>query len=400
MQHIDTLIRARWIIPIEPAELVLERHAIAIHQGRILAIGPCAQLEERFSPTERFDRPHHVVLPGFVNADADTSRALLPATNVQTLENRWVDAEFIRDSVELSITRMLLAGVTCFADAPLFPEIAAEAVSLSAIRACIGLPVRAPANAWAETANDAIAKGLEIHDDYRSDPLVTTHFAPSADLADETLSRVRRAADELEMPVTYRFSGSSESNVERLDRVGLLSALLIAVNPQDLTRAELERLAHVGANVVCCSGLEKSIHDFRSHGLNVGAGAGSRFKQDVLEMTRGPRCSAQLPAVSPSEWLRILTLNGAHALGLDEQVGSLVSGKWADIACIDVNDVYAQPVFDIASHVTDHANRNQVSDVWIAGRHLVRDRQPVRLDLNELLHRVGRWRDRISGISQ
>jgi 5-methylthioadenosine/S-adenosylhomocysteine deaminase len=401
MQHIDTLIRARWIIPIEPAELILERHAIAVHQGRIIAIGPASELEERFSPTEQLDRPHHVLLPGFVNADAEVSRALLPASNAQALENQWADAEFIRDSVELSITRMLLAGVTCFADATLFPEIAAEAASLSAIRACVGLPVRGKANAWAESADEAISKGLRLHDEYRSDPLITTHFAPSTDLTDETLLRVRRAVDELELPVTFRCSetGSGETCVSRLDRVGLLSALLIAVNPQELTRADLERLAQVGANVVCCSGLERSIHDFRTHGLNVGAGAGTRFKQDVLEMTRGPRCSIQSSAVSPSEWLRILTLHGAHALGLDEQIGSLVADKWADIVCIDVSDVYAQPLFDIAAHVTDYANRDQVTDVWVAGRHLVRERQPVRVDVSDLLARVERWRTRISGNS-
>jgi 5-methylthioadenosine/S-adenosylhomocysteine deaminase len=340
-----------------------------------------------------------VLLPGFINADAEASRALLPASNAPALENQWVDAEFIRDSVELSITRMLLAGITCFADATLFPQVAAEAASSAAIRACIGLPIGSRANAWAESAGEALVKGLQLHDEYRSDPLITTHFAPSGDLSDETLIRVRRAADELELPVTFRFatSRSEDGTVDRLDRVGLLSALLIAVNPQDLKRSELERLAHVGANVVCCSGLEKSIHDFRTHGLNVGAGAGARFKQDVLEMSRGPRCSSSVSAVSPTDWLRITTLNGAHALGLDEEIGSLVSGKWADISCIDVSDVYAQPIFDIASHVTDYANRNQVTDVWVAGRHLVRDRQPVRLDLSDLLNRVERWRTRISG---
>src|SRR4051794_30908621 len=103
MQHIDTLIRARWIIPIEPAELILERHAIAIHHGRILAIGAAAELEERFSPTELIDRPNHVLLPGFVNADADASHALLPAMTVPAGEDQWVDADFIRDSIELSI---------------------------------------------------------------------------------------------------------------------------------------------------------------------------------------------------------------------------------------------------------------------------------------------------------
>jgi 5-methylthioadenosine/S-adenosylhomocysteine deaminase len=398
MQHIDTLIRARWIIPIEPAELILERHAIAIHHGRILAIGAAAELEERFSPTELIDRPNHVLLPGFVNADADASHALLPAMTVPAGEDQWVDADFIRDSIELSITRMLLGGVTCFADATLFPEIAAEVAASAAIRACIGLPVCGRANTWAESPDASLSKGLQLHDEYRSDPLITTHFAPSSDLSDETLVRVRRAADELELPITFRFAANStEPEVTRLERLGLLSALLIAVNPQDLDSGALGRLAHVGANIVCCSGLDRFIHDFRSYGLNVGAGAGTRFRQDMLEMARGPRCSAQSPAVSPDEWLRIITLNGAHALGLDEEIGSLVPGKWADIACIDLNDVYAQPVYDIASHVTDYAHRDQVSDVWVAGRHLVRDRQLVRIDVADLAFRVERWRSRISG---
>jgi 5-methylthioadenosine/S-adenosylhomocysteine deaminase len=339
------------------------------------------------------------VLPGFVNADAEISRVLLPPTSTSTLENRWIDAEFIRDSVELSIARMLLAGVTCFADSPLFPEIAAEAASSAAIRACIGLPVHDRANAWAESANVSLTKGLQLHDDYRSDPLITTHFAPSSDLSDETVIRVRRAADELELPVTFRFSAAKfdEPTGARLERLGLLSALLIAVNPQDLSRGELERLAGVGANVVCCSGLERFIQDFRAHGLNVAAGAGNRFRQDVLEMSRGPRCSMQSPGVPPLEWLRIITLNGAHALGLDEEIGSLLPGKWADLCCIDVNDVYAQPLYELAAHVTDYAHRDQVSDVWIAGRRLLRDRQLARLDLVDLLARVERWNRRISG---
>jgi 5-methylthioadenosine/S-adenosylhomocysteine deaminase len=212
--------------------------------------------------------------------------------------------------------------------------------------------------------------------------------------------RVRRAADELELPVAFRFAvgSAAESAGARLDRLGLLSALLIAVNPQDLSRTELARLATVGANVVCCSGWEKSIHDLRAHGLNVAAGAGNAFRQDVLEMARAPRCSMPAPAVPALEWLRILTLNGAHALGLDEQTGSLVPNKWADICCIDLNDVYAQPMYDVAAYVTDQAHRERVSDVWVAGRRLVRDGELTRIDLSDLLARAERWRSRISGM--
>src|SRR5687767_11227631 len=132
MEPIDTLLSARWIIPIEPAGVVLEAHSLAIHQGRILAVLPTAEAKQRFSAQEELERASHVLLPGFVNAHTHAASSLLHgavasssfehwAHSVRLLQQRWVDAEYVRDGTELAIAAALSSGTTCFADQHLFP---------------------------------------------------------------------------------------------------------------------------------------------------------------------------------------------------------------------------------------------------------------------------------------
>ena len=138
MDHVDTLIAARWIVPIEPAGVVLEHHAIAIRDGRIVAIEPEVRARERFTASRFIPRPTHVVLPGFVNAHTHGAMTLLRGAaessrfdhwlkqQVWPLEQRWLDAEYVRDGTELAIADMITSGTTCFADMHLYPEVVAQ----------------------------------------------------------------------------------------------------------------------------------------------------------------------------------------------------------------------------------------------------------------------------------
>jgi len=100
--------------------------------------------------------------------------------------------------------------------------------------------------------------------------------------------------------------------------------------------------------------------------------------------------------IEAHEWLRFATLNGARALGLGELVGSITPGKWADLCCIDLARPQTQPVHDVAAQIVFAASRDQVSDVWVAGRALVSEGRLLRLDLDELMERTERWRLRIA----
>ncbi len=423
MEHIDTLLTARWIVPIEPAGVVLEQHAAAIHQGRIVAILPEARAKQRFSAKETIERPSHVLLPGFVNAHTHAASTLLQgalvsssfeawAHGIRLLQQRWIDAEYVRDGTDLAIAALLTSGTTCFADQHLFPEVVAQTVAAARMRACIGLPVQDAPTVWAGSAGEYLVKGLQLHDEYRDDPLITTALAPvePAAISDETLIRVRRAADELELPMTMHVNESrgSPPAIERLERLGLLSPLLTAIHMVKVNTSDIDRLSAAGASVVHCpqsnlrlgSGL-CPVPLFKEHGVNVALGSGGVSNNDLLAELRSASllASSMFPKATPvdaHEWLRTATLNGARALGLGECIGSLLPGKWADLCCIDLARPHTQPVYDSASQIVFAASRDQVSDVWVAGRMLVRGGQLTHMDVDSVLSRAGQWQQRIS----
>ncbi|HKU14139.1 MAG TPA: amidohydrolase family protein [Steroidobacteraceae bacterium] len=430
MEQIDTLITARWIVPIEPAGRVLEEHALAVRRGLIVAVAPVHEARARFAAAETIERPAHVLLPGFVNTHTRAAMALLRGAaesssydywlnrQVRPLEQRWMDAGYVRDGTELAIADMLTSGTTCFADMHLFPEVVAQAASAAKIRACVGLPVADAPGPWAGSANECLAQGIAVHDEYRDDPLITTALAPDVDSsADETLMRVRRAADELELPVTLRLAeagslGSLDRGqlFGRLDQLGLMSPLLTAVHVPELEEPEAARLGQVGASVVHCSrsgmklGLsECSVATLKAHNVNVALGTDAAACSNDLSMLAEVRSAAlaargSSPTLSPiqaHEWLHAATLAGARALGLAEVTGSLAVGKWADLCCIDLARAHTQPVYDPLAQILFSASRDQVSDVWVAGRRLVQDGRLTHLDLEDVLRRAQYWQTRI-----
>lgn len=433
MEQIDTLITARWVIPIEPANEALERSAVAVHHGRIVAVLPADEAQARYRAREMLDRPTHVLLPGFVNAHTHAAMTLLRGfaesaalddwlkREVWPAERRWIDADYVRDGVELAMAEMLSGGVTCFADMHLFPEIVAQAASEARMRACVGLPVMDASTVWAGSADEYLAKGLELHDEYREDPLITTALAPYAPWAldDAALARVRRNADELELPMTLHVNETlaetevgGERTIARLERLGLLSPLLAAVHLVHFNDDDLARIARAGSSVVHCpeSNLKLGVGVCRagalaSAGVNLALGTDGAASNNDLSMLGEMRTAALLargvhssdPALSAHEWLRTATLNGARALGLSEVAGSLTPGKWADLCCIDLHRAQTQPVYDVAAQLVFAASREQVADVWVAGRALVRDGQLTELDLDDILRRAALWRARIAG---
>lgn len=438
MDHVDTLIAARWIVPMEPRGVVLEHHAIAVRDGRIVAIVPQETARARFQADHCIERPSHVVIPGLVNLHTHAAMALLRGAaesarfdhwlnhQVRPLEERWLDAEYVRDGTELAIADMLTSGTTCFADMHLFPEVVAQTAADAKMRARVACPVVDFPTVWAGTADEYLEKGLRVHDEYRNDPLVSTMLAPYAPWAvsDATLGRVQRLADELEMPVAMHVNESPADNpagaeraLERLERLGLLSPLLTAIHMVHVTEDDLERAARGGISIVHCPQSNLKLGNgiaplaaFRGRGIRVTLGTDGAASNNDLSLLDELRTAALLAnaqaahqqssgAAPPSahEWLEVATLNGARALGLADQIGSLVPGKWADACCIDLHRAHTQPVYDPVAHLVYAVSRDQVSDVWVAGRALLRDGKLTQLDIDDIVRRARLWQARISG---
>jgi len=440
MEPIDLLIHARWVVPVEPAGTVLDHFAVSVRQGRIVDLLPSAAARARYAPEVERELPTHVLVPGLVNAHTHAAMALfrgladdLPlmqwlAGHIWPAEGRWVSEEFVQDGTRLAVAEMLRGGTTCFNDMYFFPEETARVASAIGLRTVVGLILIDVPTIWARDADEYLAKGLEAHDRLRDDPLVRTAFAPHAPytVSDQALTRVVTLAEELDLPVHMHVHETAQEvsdaelshgmrPIARLERLGLLSPRLAAVHMTQLEPAEIERVAACGASVVHCpeSNLKLAsgfcpVARLLQAGINVALGTDGAASNNDLDMIGEMRTAALLgkavaadaAAVAAETALAMATLHGARALGLEAEIGSLVPGKAADLVAVDLSPIETQPVYHPISQLVYAAGRHQVTDVWVGGRHLLRDRVPTTFDEATVRTRAEAWRQRVQGVAK
>jgi 5-methylthioadenosine/S-adenosylhomocysteine deaminase len=437
MQRIDTLIQPRWIIRVEPQVAVEEGLAVAVDGGRIVAILPAADAARKFVAAARHERPNHVLMPGLVNAHTHAAMTLLrgfaddlPLENwlrgrIWPAESRWVGPEFIADGTRLAVAEMLAGGVTCFSDMYYYPDVVAEVASASGIRAVVGMIALDFPTAWASDTEEYIRKGLEVHDRYRSEPLVTTTFAPHApySVGDAALARIRQLADELDVPVHTHLhetaaeiatavSSTGQRPLARLRALGLVTPALVGVHATQLEAAEIDELASAGAHVVHCprSNLKLAsgacpVAALQRAGVNVALGTDGAASNNRLDLWSelqtaallGKLIAGEATAVPARVALAMATINGARALNLDHEIGSLLPGKAADLICVELDGLAQRPVLDPLSQLVYSASRHDVTDVWVAGEHLVAGGELGRLDVDAIAAAADAWGRRLSG---
>ena len=394
-EPVDLLIEARWVLPIAPVNTVLADHAVAVTSGKIVALGPIAQMNERYQPRDRVVRRGHALLPGFVNAHTRAAMTLLRGLPVRGPRSQWVrdsiSADFVREGTQLAIAEMLRAGITSFADMYLFPEEAARGASTARMRAAIGLPVADLPNVWADSATAHFEKAEQLWDEYKSDPWVCLYFAPqdANEVSDETLVRVRRVADELDARVAME-----SPPLQRLHTLGLLRPGFAAIPHETWNDAESELVATTGICVIACvqsdlrlgGGTASTISKLA--GQTVGLGSGDPASVGAIDMLAEARVAALLGA---QDALRLATLGGAIALGFGSVTGSIEIGKYADLVCVDLNRLACRPTFNVHESILFGATREQVSDVWTSGRVAVSDGHLLAFDEQELTSFAQKW---------
>ncbi len=416
MQPIDTLIEARWVIPVEPRGAVLADHAVAIDGGRIQAVLSTSAARAQYAPRAVVQLPTHAVTPGLVNAHTHAAMTLLRgvgddlplmrwlAERIWPLEKALVDAQFVHDGSLLAGIEQLRGGVTTCSDMYFYPDAAARALRQAGMRAVVGLIAIEFPTGYASDAEDYLRKGLAARDALRADPLVSFTLAPHAPytVADATLRRIATYAEELDLPVHSHVHETADEVKEglqqhgvrplaRLDRLGLVTERLIAVHAVHLEAAEIALLAERGASVAHCpsSNLKLAsgfapVAALLTAGVNVAFGTDGAASNDRLDVMQETRLAALLAkgvandatALPAAHALECATLGGARALGLDARIGSLVAGKEADLAAFDMSAWETQPCFDPLPQLVYSAGRAQVTDVWVHGERVVQQQQP------------------------
>lgn len=436
MSQVETLIHARWIVPIEPkADCVLVDHSLAIDAGRITAIMPTAKARTAIQAKEVIELPHHALIPGLVNAHTHAAMSLMRGmaddlplmdwlqNHIWPAETQFVNPEFVVDGTRLACIEMLRSGTTCFNDMYFYPDVTAQVAAETGIRATVGMILLDFPTQWAENADDYLHKGLQVQDAWKGHNLISTAFAPHAPytVSDEPLRKMRMYADEMDLPIAMHVHETAQEVADaeqdggqrplsRLHDLGLLSPNLAAVHMTQLSDAEITLCAQQGVNVVHCpeSNLKLAsgfspVAKLLEAGVNVALGTDGAASNNDLDMFAEMRSAALLAkgvagdarALPAHQALEMATLNGAKAMGKADQIGSLKKGKWADLTAVNLNTPETRPVTNVISQLVYAAGREQVSDVWVAGRRLLKERRLMTVDMDDAMGRAQDWADRM-----
>ncbi|RON16532.1 TRZ/ATZ family hydrolase [Pseudomonas frederiksbergensis] len=433
---LDLLLLPTWLVPVEPAGVVLKEHALGIRDGRIVFIGPRAAAL-KLNATEVRELPDMLLSPGLINAHGHAAMTLfrgladdLPLmtwleNHIWPAEAKWVDEAFVRDGTDLAIAEQIKGGITCFSDMYFFPKVASERVHNSGIRAQIAIPILDFPIPGAATADEAIRQGVELFGDLKHHERIKVTFGPHAPytVGDETLEKIRVIAEELDASIhmhVHETAFEVQQSVEqcgerplaRLGRLGLLGPRLQAVHMTQISDEDLVLLVESNTNVIHCpeSNLKLAsgfcpVERLWQAGVNVAVGtdgAASNNDLDLLGETRTAALLAKVVAGSATALdahraLRMATLNGARALGIEAETGSLEVGKAADIVAFDLSGLAQQPVYDPVSQLIYASGRDCVKHLWVAGKQLLDDRRLTRLDEAQLCATAKAWGRRISG---
>lgn len=431
----DLRIDAAWIIPVVPEGAVLHGHALIVRGPRILDILPAAEADARYVAARHLRLTDHALIPGLVNLHTHAAMTLLRGfaddlplmtwlnDYIWPAERQWVCPDFVHDGTRLACLEMLTGGITCFNDMYFFPEAAVQAATEAGQRIAAGIIVIDFASNYAADPDGYLQKGLALRDALRHHPLVSFCMAPHApySVGDRSLEKVLTYAKQLDLPIHIHLHETEDEirdsvrqhgvrPLARLHALGMLGPDLIAVHAVHLDPAETALLSAHGCHVAHCptsnlklaSGIAPCAALLAS-GVNVGLGTDGPASNNRLDLWQEMRLAALLakgvsarPEVVPAQTaLRMATLDAARALGLEERIGSLEIGKQADIVAVDLSAPHNQPCYDPISQLVYCAGRGDVTDVWVAGRHVVRERRCQTLDQAETLARVRHWHDRL-----
>ncbi|MBA1293474.1 TRZ/ATZ family hydrolase [Pseudomonas lurida] len=433
---LDILLLPTWLVPVEPAGVVLKEHGLGIRDGRIAFIGPRAAAL-KLQATEVRELPGMLLSPGLINAHGHAAMSLfrgladdLPLMtwlekHIWPAEAKWVDEAFVRDGTDLAIAEQLKGGISCFSDMYFYPKVASDCVHNSGMRAQIAIPILDFPIPGAGSADEAIRQGIELFGDLKHHPRIKITFGPHAPytVCDANLEKIRVIAEELDaaihmhvhetaFEVQQAVEKTGERPLARLGRLGLLGPRFQAVHMTQISEDDLVLLVESNTSVIHCpeSNLKLAsgfcpVERLWQAGVNVALGTDGAASNNDLDLLGETRTAAMLAkavagsatALDAHRALRMATLNGARAMGLENEIGSLEVGKAADIVAFDLSGLAQQPIYDPVSQLIYATGRDSVKHLWVAGKQLLDDRQLTRMDEQQLTATAIAWGRRISG---
>ena len=434
---VDLVVAGDYVVTMQPRAPVLRNGAVAIRDGRIVAVGPAAKIDAQYRATERLTGAGRVVMPGLVNVHGHAAMTLLRgiADDLELMtwlkkyifptEVRFVDEEFVRVGTELACVEMIRGGTTTFVDMYYFPDVIAEVAERCGLRAYVSATVigqkspDAPSAAAGLVAARAFVERWKGRNE-RITPILGPHSVYT--LTPDELVRVRALADELEVPVSIHLAESryeiattrqryGTTPIALLESHGFFSGPTIGAHSIYPTEAEIGVLARRGVGVAHCPSSNMKISSgvapvvaLLEQGVHVGFGTDGAATNNDLDLFEEMRIGAFLqkvttgdPEVLPAaQVLEMATAGGARAIGLGDELGQLAPGFRADVVQVALDDPHFAPMYDVTSHLVYVADDQDVETVIVSGRVLLREGKQQTLDAKRIQADAARIAARIA----
>jgi 5-methylthioadenosine/S-adenosylhomocysteine deaminase len=432
----DWIWSARYVVTMDGQRRIIENGAIAVVGDHVVAVGPRTAIDRDWQPKQRLDQPDAILAPGLINTHTHAPMSLFRGIADDLKLQDWlekfifpaeknnVDREFVRWGTRLACLEMALSGTTTFTDMYYFEDAIAQATKEAGLRGVLGQTIIGfPAPDYA-TPQKALAGTEEFFRKFENDPLIVPAVAPHAlyTNSDESLTAARALADRYHRPLVIHLSETKKENDDSLaqrkmtptaalDSLGVLTGWTIAAHGVWLDDGDLKilkardtGLAHCpSSNMKLASGVAPVVKILDlgvAMGLGTDGVAGSNNDHDLMEemdlaaklqkvATGDPRA---LPA---EEAFAMATIIGARALHLEKMIGSLETGKRADIIAIRLDAPHAVPMYNVYSQMVYALKGSDVSDVMVNGRAIVRDKKMLTLNAAAVMAKAVEYQERI-----
>lgn len=405
---------------------VIKDGFIAVSKNKISAVGAAAEMKD-FKAKEIIDAGNAIIMPGLINTHTHAAMAYfrgladdLPLDvwlnkHIWPAEAEFVNAEFVKRAGELACLEMIKAGVTSYNDMYFFGSAMAEPAVRSNLRALIGITILDFKN-----PEDGIKEALSLAKRYKNSEFIKIVLAPHAvyTCSKENLLKIKAAAEaenlrihihvsETKKEVDDCLKNNGKSPVEYLAELGMLSEKLTAAHSVWLSDSDLEIYKNRGVKVAHCpiSNMKLAsgaapLKKMLEKGITVGLGTDGAASNNTLDLFSDMRACALLhkvnnydpTAISAREVVKMATIGGAKAIGLEKEIGSLEAGKKADIITINLNKPHLTPIYDPYSHLVYCVCAEDVENTVVNGKIIMRNREVKTLDEEKILKQAGEFK--------
>jgi 5-methylthioadenosine/S-adenosylhomocysteine deaminase len=435
MLNADCIVSADYVLTMDESLSVLRNGAVVVRGTKICDIGESADILNKYRTEQHIHKTDSILLPGLINTHTHAAMVYfrgiaddLPLNDwlnkhIWPAENRWLGPEFISDAIGLACLEMLKGGITAYNDMYFFEDEAGEVTKKMGMRAVLGSGILDFPSRSGSGPDEYIANAVSLIEKWKGDELIVPCIAPHAlyTCGPDTLKRAKAVAEKYAIPVHIHLSETEwevrevmarfgKRPAEYLESLGFLDETVLAAHCIWMEDNEIELLAtrKVGvshcmeSNLKLASGFAP-VATMINQGVKVSFGtdgAASNNDLNILsEMSttaKVHKALSQNPTVLDAKTvLRMATRWGAEVLGLGDKIGSLETGKAADMITVNINKPHLTPLYDVYSHIVYAAMASDVDMVMVNGKVLVNSGRLVTADESEILHKARMWGEKI-----